>query len=86
MFFHLFLWIILKLEVLKILEKILLEKDILNSHASGSLNSLAHFLRNIVFKLFGPIALLFLNCLITEMNLSLLVGSIIIEFSTLSIR
>ena len=63
-----------------------LEKDILNSNASGSLNSLAHFFRNIVFRLFGPVALPFLNCLITERTSSLLVGSIIEAFSTLSFR
>ena len=39
----------------------LLEKDILNSNASSSLNSLAYFFRNIVFRLFRPVALPFLN-------------------------
>ena len=62
------------------------EKDILNSNASGSLNCLAYLFRNIVFRLFGSAALDFLNCLITERNSSLLVVSIIKEFSTLSFR
>ena len=66
--------------------KLSLERDILNGNASGSLNCLAHSFRNIVFRLFGPVALPFLNCLITERTSWLLAGSIIKEFSTLSFR
>ena len=63
-----------------------LEKEILNSNGCGLFISLAHFFINIVFRLFRPVALPFLNFLIAERFSLLLVGSIIKEFSNLSFR